>query len=234
MKGTIKKLLLVLLIFYLLVLLNGGISLPGEKEVQQAAYLSRDQRLKPQLEEQIETFVTLEKAIDEQVDRLLFIEKIMDFIQDTNPQVENRERYLMATAAYREARRYNLDPLIIVAIMYQESRFKERAIGAHEEIGLMQVKPTTGEKVARQMKQEEYQLLDIHDNIALGTRYLIYCLNRTREYARSSHENIQYGLSAYNRGLGAVLRDLRIGNDPTNRYQREVLQIHTQIVQDYF
>lgn len=233
MKSRIIRVFTTVLLLYLFTLALGEFSLPEEREVHPGYSPTPEQWAQQQIEESMQRLEWVESAIDAHYDTLLFLQKMMEIIGAINRQVNNQERYLMATAIYREAQKYNLDPLIILAVMCQESHFRKNAVGAHNELGLMQVKPATGEKMARQMNLTDYDLFDIDDNIALGTRYLIYCLNRTTSYAESSHENIQYGLAAYNRGLWAVLEDLEAGKNPKNAYQRDVLEIHTRIIQEY-
>lgn len=235
MKRKTKIMALTLVFFYIIGVAVLGFSSPPSYSLDEDDVLFiMDQGIYEKIEKLKEELVLIERAIDQYNERLMMEKSIIDFIEATNPQVSNHDKALIAKISYREARKYNLDPLIIIAIIYQESRFKKEAIGGVGEIGLMQVMPSTAEKMALQMHWNDYNLYYIEDNIQIGTRYLIYCLNRTTEYTQNSLHNLEYGLSAYNRGLGAVLRDLEAGRDPKNRYQEEVLMVHTRILEEYF
>lgn len=235
MKRIVRIVFLSLALFYLVgaAVLGFSSHKPNQAPLTEEPW-EHCQKTHQQIEDLTEKLKILERTIDQHYDMLIMLQKIMVFIEETNPRVPKEDIAQISNIAYQEARRYNLDPLLIISIIYQESRFQKHAVGAANEIGLMQVMPTTAAKMASQMNWSNYNLYDIEDNIRLGTRYLIYCLNRTTEYTDNSHRNIEYGLSAYNRGLGAVLRDLKAGRDPKNRYQEEVLHVHTRIIEEHF
>ncbi|UBF25524.1 transglycosylase SLT domain-containing protein [Kovacikia minuta CCNUW1] len=90
-----------------------------------------------------------------------------------------------------------LNPLLVTALIRQESRFMpgiESSAGAK---GLMQVMPDTGEWIAKQIKLKQYQLNDPDDNIKLGTWYLDYTHQR---YGGNS----MLAVASYNAGPNAV------------------------------
>lgn len=234
MKRNIKIISLALVVFYVIGAAVFGLSSPKFHSLKEEEIVfSMEPCIQNQIEELKEELQLIERSIDKHNETLVMIMKAIEFIETTNPRVREQDKALIAKTVWREANKYNLDPFIIIAIMYQESRFNKDAIGGAGEIGLMQVMPSTAEKMAQQMGWHNYSLHIIEDNIQIGTRYLIYCLNRTTEYTQSSLENMDYGLSAYNRGLGAVLRDLQAGRDPKNRYQEEVLRVHSRIIEEH-
>lgn len=173
----------------------------------------------------------IEQGIDDHWDRLVMLQSKVDFIQATNSSMEGVDVYQIVQSCYDEARRYNLDPFILLAVIHQESRFDKDAVGADGELGLMQVMPFTAREMAKHLGMKEYNLFRVEDNIRIGTRYLIYCLNRTTRYTMDSHQNMKYGLAAYNRGITVVLNDLNRGRNPVNRYSREILETHTRIIE---
>jgi soluble lytic murein transglycosylase len=90
-----------------------------------------------------------------------------------------------------------LNPLLVTALIRQESRFMpgiESSVGAK---GLMQVMPDTGSWIAKQIKLKQYQLNDPSDNIKLGTWYLDYTHQR---YGGNS----MLAVASYNAGPNAV------------------------------
>ena len=94
----------------------------------------------------------------------------------------------------------NLDPYLVASLIRQESEFNPGAISNANALGLMQVLPGTGKKLAKEVKLRRFtsdQLLLPNTNIQLGTRYFKHLLeefNGTPEYA----------LAAYNAGSDRV------------------------------
>ena len=95
-----------------------------------------------------------------------------------------------------ESAKYNLDPYLVASLIRQESEFNPSAISYANAWGLMQLLPSVGRTMARQIGMRDfrtYQLLDPETNIKLGTRYLRQMLDKfggVKEYA----------LAAYNAG----------------------------------
>ena len=106
----------------------------------------------------------------------------------------------------KQATRYNIDPNLVLAIIRQESAFKEEARSSANARGLMQVLPSTGRKVARQAGVTRYtvkKLFSAETNIALGTHYLAAML-------RQFDSKEELALAAYDAGdtrVGRWMRD---------------------------
>ncbi|HEY9894873.1 MAG TPA: transglycosylase SLT domain-containing protein [Candidatus Sericytochromatia bacterium] len=90
-----------------------------------------------------------------------------------------------------------LNPLLVTALIRQESRFMPGIRSGVGATGLMQVMPDTGAWIAKQIKLKEYKLNDPDDNIKLGTWYLDYT---HQEYSGNS----MLAIASYNAGPGAV------------------------------
>lgn len=91
---------------------------------------------------------------------------------------------------------YDLDPLLVLSLMRQESAFNPRIMSKANAIGLMQLMPKTAGEVARSLGKEiptEEQLKDPSNNVRLGIDYLNYLMV-------SFNQNIVYALAAYNAG----------------------------------
>jgi len=95
------------------------------------------------------------------------------------------------------SRERQLNPLLVTALIRQESRFMSGIKSSVGATGLMQVMPDTGAWVAKKIKLKEYKLDDPNDNIKLGTWYLDYT---HREY----NDNSMLAVASYNAGPGAV------------------------------
>jgi soluble lytic murein transglycosylase len=115
-----------------------------------------------------------------------------------------REREYDAEIA-KAATRYKLDPFLVKAVIWRESRFDRNARGKAGEIGLMQVMPLTGEEWAEAERirgfSESY-LWEPSQNIQAGAWYLSKCLRR---YTNTDNP-IPYALADYNAGRTHVLR----------------------------
>lgn len=90
-----------------------------------------------------------------------------------------------------------LNPMLVTALIRQESRFESKIRSVVGATGLMQVMPETADWVANQINLPQYNLEDPNDNINLGTWYLDYT---HREYANNS----LFAVASYNAGPGSV------------------------------
>jgi soluble lytic murein transglycosylase-like protein len=101
------------------------------------------------------------------------------------------ETLAVRQAIYKEAARYNIDPNLVVAIVWQESRFRSDAVSEKNARGLMQLMPETAAR---------FNVRDPHDpqeSIRGGVAYLVWLLDRF-------NGNVALALAAYNAGPGSV------------------------------
>lgn len=95
---------------------------------------------------------------------------------------------------------YDIDPLLVAAIINVESKYNKDAISPKDARGLMQIGPTTGEWAADDLNIENYNpnMLFIPEiNIRIGIWYLSMLRN---EFG----DNLDLILAAYNAGSGNV------------------------------
>lgn len=100
----------------------------------------------------------------------------------------------------RQAGAQGLDPFLVAALIRQESEFNPRAVSRAHAMGLMQLLPSTGRKVARQVRLRPYsteRLLEPQVNLQLGTAYFRHTLE---QYGGT----LAYALAAYNAGDNRV------------------------------
>lgn len=93
----------------------------------------------------------------------------------------------------------NLNPLLVLSLMRQESRFQPKIRSVAGAVGLMQVLPETAEWVSTQAGLKSYQIDGVEDNINLGTWYLDYT-------HRNYNDNSMLAIASYNAGPGNVDR----------------------------
>lgn len=85
----------------------------------------------------------------------------------------------------------NLDPLIVISLIRQESAFNPEAKSGVGAKGLMQLMPATAKRFNRRVKLKHLSNPEI--NVAIGTRYLRQLINRF-------DGNLIYALASYNAG----------------------------------
>jgi peptidoglycan lytic transglycosylase len=103
------------------------------------------------------------------------------------------------------ARRYGLEPALVKAVVWRESRFNPKARGRFHEIGLMQLREDAAQEWA---DAEHIQGFDVEacvdpvTNTLAGAYYLKKLLQR---YARTD-DPLPYALADYNAGRANVLK----------------------------
>ena len=122
---------------------------------------------------------------------------------DLSPSEEQQLRYPLAfwDTVRRAADAQDVDPLLVVAIIRQESMFDPTARSPADARGLMQLLPSTAERVASTSGQplDHADLTDPGVNIDLGTRYLRTLLTRFGGDPLKA-------IAAYNGGENAVAK----------------------------
>lgn len=97
------------------------------------------------------------------------------------------------------AKEYNIDPLLIYAIIKAESNFDDEAVSGRGATGLMQLMDNTAKEVATNEAVEyvsNESLFDPEVNIKLGVKYFANLIE--------VFNNNAVALAAYNAGMGTV------------------------------
>jgi soluble lytic murein transglycosylase-like protein len=102
-----------------------------------------------------------------------------------------REREQILHAVHCEARRVDVPPELVLAVMDVESRFDRYAVSSAGAVGLMQVMPFW----PRELGMTNDQLVRIPENVRMGTTILGY-------YLRKERGHYQRALQRYNGSLG--------------------------------
>ncbi|WP_229263791.1 lytic transglycosylase domain-containing protein [Cohnella cholangitidis] len=108
----------------------------------------------------------------------------------------------------RNAALYELDPLLIAAIIRVESNYKLNAVSPKGAVGIMQIMPDTANWI---LEQDDFGSITVkdagqeaHAGIALGSWYV-------KELNRQFDGNLIISLAAYNAGPGKVRQWLQKG-----------------------
>jgi len=141
----------------------------------------------------------------------------------------------------QQAQEKGLDPALVAAVIYAESKFRDRtsATGAK---GLMQIQPETAKFIARRSGGTRFEVADLGSpqiNIQYGTWYLRYLL-------RQHEGNVVLAVAAYNAGETNVARwvqesrhegrEFRIEDIPfpeTRHYVQRVLEAERDYRREY-
>jgi soluble lytic murein transglycosylase len=135
----------------------------------------------------------------------------------------------------QQARDKDLDPALIAAVIYRESKFRDLTSNAGAK-GLMQILPSTADFVARKSGGTAFVHGDLANpqiNIAYGSWYLRYLLDRY-------DGNRTAAIAAYNAGetkvdqWGGVALTLEdIGFPETRQYTADVLAKRGEYAREY-
>ena len=134
------------------------------------------------------------------------------------------------------ARRNDLDPALVAAVIYAESRFDAQARSSHGAVGLMQLLPETAAQIARETGGVAFVPADLEDP-RVNIRYGCYYLRAVLDLFGGDRVA---AIAAYNAGAGVVGEweaaaraaghALRIADIPyaeTRAYVRRVLEART-------
>ena len=108
----------------------------------------------------------------------------------------------LITAAAKE---HDLDPMLVKAVVWRESRFDPQKFGTAGERGLMQVSEKAAGEWARETKIENFQaedLLDPRKNLDAGTWYL----QRALKHWEQQSDPLPFALAEYNAGASRAQR----------------------------
>lgn len=126
-------------------------------------------------------------------------------IEATQPNMRKQNVWRIAAALVREARRFDLDPLLLTAVARVESAYNPLATSHVGARGVLQVMVITGGELLNKRGERlshATELYDIETNIGLGAEYLSRMLE-------SFGGNLDRALVAYNRGPAGARQALK-------------------------
>jgi soluble lytic murein transglycosylase len=103
------------------------------------------------------------------------------------------------------AAEHELDPMLVKAVVWRESRFDRRKYGTAGERGLMQVSPKAANEWAHEHKIDNFpldQLFDPKTNLEAGAWYL----RRAIDHWQNQSEPLPFALAEYNAGPSRAQR----------------------------
>jgi soluble lytic murein transglycosylase len=166
---------------------------------------------------------------------LLVVAGAAAWIVDAQPDWYLRTRYPLeyeqVIRAYAEER--HLDPTLVAAVIYAESRFDPNVVSDAGAVGLMQVLPETGRFIARSTGGTGFVEADLRDP-DLNVRYGTWLL----DYLRRRYDgDVETALAAYHAGPANVDEWRRTGSGiqfpETQAYVDEVTRVRQIYAQAY-
>src|SRR5262249_35363477 len=124
------------------------------------------------------------------------------WVVDSQPDWYLRTRYPLEyeQVIHAYAAEHDLDPTLVAAVIYAESRFDPNARSSAGAVGLMQLLPETGEFIARSTGGTDFVEADLRDpdiNVRYGTWLL--------DYLRTRYDgDVKTALAAYHAGPSNV------------------------------
>jgi soluble lytic murein transglycosylase len=119
------------------------------------------------------------------------------YLREGEPAWVQRVRYPLhyEQIVRGHARNYRLDPALLAAVIYQESKFQADAKSSSGAIGLMQLRPDTARGIAIRTGGSRFQTSDLYNpeiNVRYGSWYLRHLLDK--------YNDEKLALAAYNAG----------------------------------
>lgn len=146
------------------------------------------------------------------------------WVVTAEPEWYQRARYPLRyeSIVRAHARNYDLQPTLLAAVIYTESKFDADARSSAGAVGLMQLLPETAQGIATRTGGDRFVVSDLVDpelNVRYGSWYLRNLLDR--------YDDLETALAAYHAGQGNVDRWRRNGVGiqfaETRTYVRRVL-----------
>ncbi len=119
---------------------------------------------------------------------------------------------LYSETIIRAAQQYSIDPLLLTALIYQESHFDPQARSRTGVEGLLQITQDTADFLGIQNR------LDPRQSIMGGAMYLDYLLEQVEKTGASSWDRWFFTLAAYNQGPGHLYDAMELARRKGKKY----------------
>jgi len=206
----------VILLVGLVIIMHSGV--PGAKvSIEAASY--HDTAGSPGPTEVAREFRSVYTRVDGRVI------KVANLLQVINPDLDESARRSLGGLLVRLGEYYQYDPVLILAVIMTESSFDPQSRSHMGALGLMQIRPETGESLAVETQRNwagAHTLFDPYLNVSLGVRYLAQLQKR--------FGTLEVALTAYNYGPTHIDDLLRRGESLPIGYAQRVLNQYRQFL----
>lgn len=166
---------------------------------------------------------------------VLLVAGVAAWVTEAEPDWYLRARYPLEYEhiVTAHARNYDLEPELLAAVIYAESRFQPEVVSSAGAVGLMQLLPETAKGIALRTGGDRFVVSDLRDpeiNVRYGSWYL--------DHLRGRYDgNMRLALAAYHAGQGNVDRWVDEGSGiafaETRDYVEEVMRVKTVYAKAY-
>jgi soluble lytic murein transglycosylase len=164
------------------------------------------------------TFTIVSASSSESKGKSIITGEIVQYLKDKKVRASDDKLRTIADSVYEEAKDYEIDYRLVLAVMKVESNFKSNAISKKGARGLLQIKPSLARYVSKEtgVAIKSPKCLDEPEkNIRIGVSHLSWLMEK--------FENLNTALHAYNVGLGKVKPSSSEEDGPDTRFTRKVL-----------
>ncbi|PYT34550.1 MAG: hypothetical protein DMF52_12470 [Acidobacteria bacterium] len=175
---------------------------------------------------EVRTLVQVQKSKIESLrddnQRLKTVVLLREFLDKESIRLPERTVNDIAGSIHEASQRFKLPPEMILAVIRIESAFDINALSDKGAVGLMQILPSTGQEIARDLRIDwpgEGILRDPQANIEMGAYYLTKLIGQ--------FNNLAVALTAYNHGPGRVAELSEAKADLPMDYAEKVLSHYT-------
>jgi len=166
---------------------------------------------------------------------LLAFAGVAAWVVEAEPDWYLRTRYPLEYEhiVMAHARSYDLQPELLAAVIYAESRFDPEAVSPAGAVGLMQLLPETAKGIALRTGGDRFVVSDLRDpeiNVRYGSWYL--------DHLRDRYDgDLRLALASYHAGPGSVDSWLEEGGGiafpETRDYVEQVLSVRSVYAKAY-
>ncbi len=156
---------------------------------------------------------------EDEVAKESIVDQIVRFIRAKNVRVHEDTLKRMANTVYEEARLYEMDYRLVLAVIRVESNFRNEAVSTRGARGLMQIKPALAKYIAKDAGvswRDNNCLSEPEKNIRLGVHHLSRLMDDFQDMAVALH--------AYNTGPAKLKKKpVQENGEPKNKFAKRVL-----------
>ncbi len=105
-------------------------------------------------------------------------DEIFRFIMDSGTNLGADTACLIASSITANSENFDLNPYVVAAVIYSESRFRHDVVGSSGDAGLMQIIPSTAKLISEAFSERRFNIKDIDTNIKYGCWYLSFIKTR--------------------------------------------------------
>nr|MBN2277997.1 lytic transglycosylase domain-containing protein [candidate division Zixibacteria bacterium] len=173
----------------------------------------------------------LEKQIDFQQSRISELEEklqILQVIEDFQIGFNDEEKKQLTEVIFSECRKYDYDPLFLMAMIYTESSFKRGQVSSKGARGLMQIKPFVGRSLAGKMGiewEDQKTLFQPELNIQMGSLHFFEMILKFKD--------VRKALISYNMGETALRSRVRLNEPLPRSYLDKVMENYKMLKEKY-